>query len=314
MDCASSVNLGLPLSLPIQEVDTEFPLDIDDSSITETGVKGPPRPPGGPVTTMSHALHQFRIRCIWARIYASIYSNAASQSHSDESYQAQVQSLRRELDEWMAATPPEPQRPGVPLTVFANAEDYKVTYNETILFLCRGQLTNRENVQDEVFLECMQAASDICQSCKRLYIGKPINYTWSTLHVIFLAGLTNLHCLWTSPAVRQAARIDSVSNSFTTCTMLLAIMAERWEGAAPYRDLFEALTSRAMAMLVERKQHEPLPTSPVGSTVPNIEDLTQWAAQIADVGMPDAFGSLLSGLIGDYSLEGQESNDSLWEF
>ncbi|RSL48901.1 hypothetical protein CEP53_009368 [Fusarium sp. AF-6] len=314
MDCASSVNLGLPLSLPIQEVDTEFPLDIDDSSITETGVKGPPRPPGGPVTTMSHALHQFRIRCIWARIYASIYSNAASQAHSDESYQVQVQSLRRELDEWMAATPTEPQRAGVPLTVFANAEDYKVTYNETILFLYRGQLTRRENVQDEVFLECMQAASDICQSCKRLYIGKPINYTWSTLHVIFLAGLTNLHCLWTSTAVRQAARIDSVSNSFTTCTMLLAIMAERWEGAAPYRDLFEALASRAMAMLVERKQHEPLSTLPMESTIPNMEDLTQWAAQIADVGMPDAFGSLLSGLIGDYSLEGQESNDSLWEF
>lgn len=99
--------------------------------------------------------------------------------------------------------------------------------------------------------------------------------------------------------------------------MLLAIMAERWEGAAPYRDLFEALASRAMAMMVERKQHETAPALPAPSAEsdnPNIEDLTLWASQIADVGMPDAFGSLLSGLIGDYSLEGQEFGDGLWEF
>lgn len=203
------------------------------------------------------------------------------------------------------------------MTVFASHEDYKATYNESLLFLYRGQLTDTENVQDEVFLECMQAASDICHSCKRLYIGKPINYTWSTLHVIFLAGLTTLHCLWTSSAVRRAVRIDSVSNTFTTCTMLLAIMAERWEGAAPYRDLFEALASRAIAMMVERKQHETAPTLPtlsIESSNNNVEDLTQWADQIADISMPDAFSSLLSGLIGDYSPKGQEFNDSLWEF
>ncbi|KAH7126515.1 fungal-specific transcription factor domain-containing protein [Dactylonectria estremocensis] len=318
MDCASSVNLGLPLSLPIQEVDTEFPLDINDSSITEDGMNGLPRQSSSdPITTTSHALHQFRVRCIWARIYESLYSNTASERHDRQSYLAQVQKLRKELDDWLAETPPEPRRPSIPITVFARLEDYKATYNESLLFLYRGQLTDKEKVQDDVFLECMQAASDICQSCKRLYIGKPINYTWSTLHVIFLAGLTNLHCLWTSTAVRQAVRIDSVSNTFTTCTMLLAIMAERWEGAAPYRDLFEALASRAMAMMVERKQHETAPALPAPSAEsdnPNIEDLTLWASQIADVGMPDAFGSLLSGLIGDYSLEGQEFGDGLWEF
>lgn len=268
------------------------------------------------MTTVSHALHQFRIRCIWARIYASLYSNAAIESHDSESYQTQVRALRKELDEWMAETPPEPRRPETPLTVFSSLEDYKVTYNETILFLYRGQLTNKDNVQDEVFLECMQASSDICQSCKRLYIGKPINYTWLTLHVLFFAGLTNLHCLWSSSAVRQTVRIDSVSNAFSNCTMLLAIMAERWKGAAPYRDLFERLASRAMAMLVDRKQHETAPALPSSSTDPNYlgtEDLTQWAAQIADVGMPDAYGGLLNSLISDYSLEGEEFN-SLWDF
>lgn len=219
----------------------------------------------------------------------------------------------------MAVTPPEPHRANAPLTVFASMEDYRLTYNETIIFLYRRQLTSGGNVEENVILECMEAAGSICQSCKRLYIGKPINYTWTTLHVLFLAGLTYLHCLWSSPSARRVVRIDSVSNIFTTCTMLLAIMAERWEGAAPYRNLFEALSSRTMAMMVERSQDnrsEALP-EPLGSCDPasaNVEDLTQWASQIADTGMPDAFGSLLTGLVGDFSTEeeAQEFFDSLW--
>ncbi|KAM5510122.1 subtilisin-like protease [Fusarium oxysporum f. sp. phaseoli] len=317
LDCASSINLGLPLSLPIAEVDTEFPLDIDDSSISQDGILGLPRQtPDEPATTTSHGLHQFRIRCIWAHIYASLYSLAASQGHGPESYQAQVSALRKELDDWMAETPPEPCRSGTPITVFASIEDYKITYNESIILLYRGQLTKGSNEQSAVLWECMTAATSICHPCKRLYIGKPINYTWSTLHVIFMAGLTTLHCLWTSSTVRQAARIDSVSSTFTNCTMLLAIMAERWEGAAPYRDLFEALSSRAMAMVVEQNRDNGRVTVPApagNSENPNTEDLEFWASQIADFGMPDTFSDLLSGLVNDYSPSAANFQDNLWE-
>ncbi|KAF2010111.1 hypothetical protein BU24DRAFT_414547 [Aaosphaeria arxii CBS 175.79] len=303
IDCASSVNVGLPLSLPIEEVDTEFPLDINDSAISNEGIGEAPRQSRlDPVTTVTHALHQFRIRCIWARIYAALYTNAAIKRHNKESYEAQIKSLRSELDNWMSLTPPEPHRAGPTLCVFASTEDYKITYNETIILLYRGKLTRaKDNPPDDIFLECMQAASSICDSCKRLYVGKPINYTWSALHVLFLAGLTYLHCLWASPTCRQAARYDKASNTFTNCTMLLAIMAEHWAGAAPYRDLFQALASRTMTMIVEQGQDaSPVFTAPS----PNTEELTQWAAQIADLSMPDAFGTLLTSLIGDYNQEG----------
>ncbi|ENH69334.1 Positive regulator of purine utilization [Fusarium oxysporum f. sp. cubense race 1] len=291
--------------------------DIDDSSISQDGILGLPRQtPDEPATTTSHGLHQFRIRCIWAHIYASLYSLAASQGHGPESYQAQVSALRKELDDWMAETPPEPCRSGTPITVFASIEDYKITYNESIILLYRGQLTKGSNEQSAVLWECMTAATSICHPCKRLYIGKPINYTWSTLHVIFMAGLTTLHCLWTSSTVRQAARIDSVSSTFTNCTMLLAIMAERWEGAAPYRDLFEALSSRAMAMVVEQNRDNGRVTVPApagNSENPNTEDLEFWASQIADFGMPDTFSDLLSGLVNDYSPSAANFQDNLWE-
>lgn len=258
------------------------------------------------------------MRCIWARIYAVFYSNISMENSDKDKHQAQVQMFRRELDDWMARTPPEPRRAAVPLTVFSNMEDYKLTYYETILFLYRGQLTDKKDQEDDVFLECAQAAANICQGCKRLYIGKPINYTWSTLHLLFLAGLTYMHCLWTSSAVRRSIRVDNVSSIFTTCTMLLAIMAERWEAAAPYRNLFEALSARTMAMVVDRNQVDrpEFQPSSLTSNGPNVDDMANWASQIADVNMPDAYGSLLSGIMGDFSTEEEatEFYDSLWNF
>jgi len=69
-------------------------------------------------------------------------------------------------------------------------------------------------------------------------------------------------------------------------------------------------------MMVEHNQQarpEALPT-PSSSGNPNVGDLTQWAMQIADVGMPDAFGSLLGGLIGDFGTEeeAQQFQDHFW--
>ncbi|EXA41654.1 hypothetical protein FOVG_10121 [Fusarium oxysporum f. sp. pisi HDV247] len=98
--------------------------------------------------------------------------------------------------------------------------------------------------------------------------------------------------------------------------MLLAIMAERWEGAAPYRDLFEALSSRAMAMVVEQNRDNGRVTVPApagNSENPNTEDLEFWASQIADFGMPDTFSDLLSGLVNDYSPSAANFQDNLWE-
>lgn len=258
------------------------------------------------MTTTSHALHQFRLRCLWARIYQLLYPNSSAGNLDDEDYQAQVRMLRAELDDWMASTPAEPRRSSPSLTVFASLENYRVDYSETILLLYRSHLTTEHAINTEVYQECMQAATNICQSCKRLYLGKPINYTWSTLHVLFQAGLTYLHCLWAAPSIRQNVRYDSVSSIFTTCIMLLTIMAERWEGAAPYRDLFEALSSRALAMMIEQNRDAEQPALPTPSDLasqshnPNMEELAQWASDIADVGMPDTFDTLLCGLIGDF--------------
>jgi hypothetical protein len=286
-------------------------MDIDDSCITETGLRGAPRNSSNdPPTTMSTAIHVFRLRCLWARIRASLYSDITGSCPDSPTYGTRVERLRTELDAWIASVPPIPPRVGVALSIFECRDWYDLNYSGTIILLYGGGLTGSRGVSDGVFIECARAAGNICHGYRRQYIGKPVNYTWGTLHVLFMAGLTYLHCLWASPAVREAVRYDDISSTFTDCTMLLVVIAERWKSAGPYRDIFEALASRTMTMMVD-KNHEQwmllAPSTLSDRQVPG--NLTQWMADIADVGMSDGVDRALNNLIGEFISQEQKTDN-----
>jgi hypothetical protein len=276
-------------------------MDIDDLYITDTGICGSPRSSSmDPPTTMSTAIHVFRLRCLWAKIHTSLYSDTTLSSPDSSTY-PRTEQIRTELEEWLASAPPIAPRTGDALSIFASRDWYDVNYNYCILLIYRGQLTDNSVVSEKVFMECLKAAENICQGYRRQYIGKSVNYTWGALHFLFMAGLTYLHCLWTSPAARKAVRYDKLSNTCTDCTIVLVVMAERWEGAAPYLEIFEALASRTTTMMVDESHERCTPPNP--STISDDVDsvnLTQWMADISNTGMSDGVDSLLSGLIGDF--------------
>lgn len=278
-------------------------MDIDDACITEAGIPSEPRhlPTDSP-TTMSTALHVFRLRCLWARIHSSLYADIATSGSDHPTYMERVKQLRDVLDNWIASIPPIPVRSGPALSIFATREWYDLNYNQTILLLYRGQLIRRRGIEDEVFLECAQAAEHICHGYRHQYIGKPVNYTWGALHVLFSAGLTYLHCLWTSSVVRNAVWYDRMSRTLTDCIMVLVVMAERWKGAAPYRDTFETLSNRTAKMMVDSERLQwalPPPSMPATDASHGAESMTQWVADISEVGMSEGIDSLLNGLLDD---------------
>ncbi|KAK2699255.1 hypothetical protein QWA68_001961 [Fusarium oxysporum] len=300
IDCYAATILGRPLGIPLQEVDAEFPLDIDDSNITETDILVEPRSPNSAFsTTMSTALHVFRLRKIWARLHASLYSdmyNMDNTTHDDR-----IPLFRAEIDAWLASTPPIPPRTGAALSILATQDWYDLSHSETIIMLYRGRLINHlGGANDDVFLQCARAAESICLKNRRLYVAKPVNCTWGTLHVIFSAGLTYLHCLWTSAAVRHRTSLNDMSSTLTSCTMVLAVIAERFKGAAPYRDIFEALCTRTKEMMVDGGGEQ------LGVQISTMDPcyvmpgrFTQWMAEISDAGIPDTVDSLLAGLVSD---------------
>uniref|UniRef100_A0A8H7K2P4 Transcription factor domain-containing protein n=1 Tax=Bionectria ochroleuca TaxID=29856 RepID=A0A8H7K2P4_BIOOC len=238
------------LGFRIVPLTIKLPMDIDDANVTEAGLLAGPRDSTSDLcTTTSIALHVFRLRQIWTRIHGTLYSNVNGDMDKT-ARDHEITTFRAEIDDWLASAPPIPIRTGPALSIFATQDWYDLNYNETIIMLYRCQVTGcGDDMDHEILLQCARAAGSICLVYRRLYIGKTVNYTWSTLHVIFSAGLTYLHCLWTSDKLRQETSIGETSSILTSCTMLLVVIAERWKKAAPYRDIFEAFCNRTTSMM-----------------------------------------------------------------
>ncbi|KAH7177064.1 putative transcriptional activator protein acu-15 [Dactylonectria macrodidyma] len=303
METQAAVMLGRPQCIPYQDVDAEYPMDVNDLSITDIGIYDTLRgSPGDPPTNMTGAIHTFKIRRILSRIHSSLYSNVPCCSSAEHMHEKHVQHLRAEIESWRAEIPSTTPCTGQALSLFATPDWFDMEYDYTILHLYRSQIIDRQSATaDSVFLDCLRAAERICHSYRRQYLGKPTSYTWAALHELFLAGLTYLHCLWTSPAAREIYRQGQVSSTCTDCTIVLVLMAERWDTAAPYRDIFETLANRTLTMMDDRAEGRP--AAPSVSAVQgnrNEGELMQWMTDIADEGMPEGFNGLLTSLVSDF--------------
>ncbi|WAO95717.1 Fungal-trans domain-containing protein [Fusarium falciforme] len=120
IDCTVALRLGRPLGIPIQEIDAEYPSDVDDSAITEAGITSPPRSHHSqPATTMSTAIHVFKLRHIWAQIHTSLFSGASRSDVEHGAWYPRIRELRAELDTWLAEAPPSRPRQDDDLSIFS---------------------------------------------------------------------------------------------------------------------------------------------------------------------------------------------------
>lgn len=253
---------------------------------------------------MSNAIHVIRLRWLWARIHTSLYSDISACDPNHPTYISRIKQLRAEAEEWRTSAPTIAPRMDDALTIFSTKEWFDLNYSGTILYIYRGQLIDGRGTSEDVFADCVQAAKTICHGYRRLYIGRPVNYTWGAIHVIFMAGLLYLHCLWISPTVRASTRQDEFSRTCTDCTMVLVVMAERWEGAGPFRDIFEALASGTMTMMTEEGSRGSEIAIPQAlSNDVDQGDLSRWMAEIGDLGTSDWIDDFLTGLINDHPAE-----------
>ncbi|KAH8689885.1 fungal-specific transcription factor domain-containing protein [Talaromyces proteolyticus] len=256
IDRVAAFTLGRPVGIPEECIDVELPADIDDEYITPLGLERNPRNVGEPPTLMTGALHVIRLRRLWAKFSQSLYTKG---DHRDD---GTVDSLRQELDDWHAALPGQftSSRPR-PLSVFASTEWFQLAYAHSILLLYRPYITSslshsRPTIEihdperiDRVFEECSVRAREMCLLYRRLYQSSTIQFTWGSLHILFLGGLTYLYCLWRSQKVREMTSQAEVITTCMACSTVLVIIAERWNLATSYRDLFETLSERTISMV-----------------------------------------------------------------
>lgn len=307
LDRACAVTLGRPVGITDGDIDVELFLDIDDENITPTGLLCPARSSvTDSPTVVSSSLHTIKLRAIWARMQNQIYP----QTHDSPSHGNNMlkDSFKEELQNWMDTAPEQLPQSRAANNAFASPEWYRLMYHHSILLLHRGRLVVNQrssnpnspiNVYEDssVFLECASSSQAICELYRTLYVSQRLNDTWGALHVLFLAGLTYIHCLWSSSETRNAIRRDVVSSTCTSCMIVLAVMAERWAAVAPYRDVFEMLSNATQTMLVDMENG--LSGSARGPVLSSIQadQVSNYFMSMTDVGMCSSIEQLLKDMI-----------------
>ncbi|KAL4877772.1 fungal-specific transcription factor domain-containing protein [Aspergillus karnatakaensis] len=283
IDRVAAFILGRPVGIPEDAIDVELPVDIDDEHITATGFSCSPRTsPNDTPTAMTGALHVIRLRRLWAKFSDSLYSKSSHPSANHT--KTIVESLRAELEEWRASLPSQLDfAHSNPLSVFASSEWFRLAYDHSILLLYRPFITTNssgtnkdpsvlpslaeiydEDMVERAFDECALCAREMCLLYRRLYQSSSIQFTWGSLHILFLGGLTYLYCLWRSRRVREKTRQTDVVSTCLACSTVLVIIAERWNLATSYRDLFETLSEKTISMVCGDENLSNPPRGPWG--------------------------------------------------
>ncbi|KAF2008884.1 hypothetical protein BU24DRAFT_468668 [Aaosphaeria arxii CBS 175.79] len=278
IDRVASFILGRPVGIADSSIDVELPADIDDEHITSGGLTSEPRNKNtDPPTCMTLALHAIRLRQLWSKFSDVIYANLFHPNIDARTQQvgASIESLRQDLEEWKALIPSVtgdcPH--GKTLSVFASRNWFSLAYDYSILLLYRHYIVDSRgwyqgsfspsqvgimDARDRAFEVCTDHARNICLMYRHLYQteGASVQFTWGSLHILFMAGLTYLYCIWRSPCVRQRTKPNAVMNTSMACTTVLIIIADRWPSAIPYRDIFETLSERTVSMICEEQANQ----------------------------------------------------------
>ena len=209
---------------------------------------------------MTGVIHVIKLRQLWSKISDRLYPNIfGSSGRNNLQHTTLVETLRQELEEWRTEAPDELDTNASPLSVFESPNWFHIAYDYSILLLYRPRITcplatlkspQESSSIDAAFQVCADSARDICQRYRRLYqVRGRIQFTWGSLHILFLAGLTYIYCLWRSRRIRQSTSQNVVINTCMACNTLLVIIAERWSQASSYRDIFESLSERTINMI-----------------------------------------------------------------
>jgi hypothetical protein len=242
----------------------KLPLDLEDEFITRDGLlKGPREAIHGPPTYITGAIHVIKLRRLWSKISDDLYPTARRPSilHTTAG-KGVAEGLRKELNAWHAGIPdPVDRSSSQPLSVFASRAWFQLAYDHSILLFFRHFITSpvpqgEEEYVRTIFEECAHRSRDMCLTYRRLYQSSTIQFTWGSLHILFLGGLTYLYCLWRSHHVRYTIRRSEVINTCMACNTVLVIIAERWSQAVTYRDTFETLYEKTIDMICNDRPHQ----------------------------------------------------------
>ncbi|KAK2865273.1 hypothetical protein FQN49_003745 [Arthroderma sp. PD_2] len=273
MDRVVSNTLGRPFGIRLSDTDTALPDPKYDLEVN------PPESSFHPTTdSFSRTalfVHIVRYRIICGKILFSMDNGQTTQLDSNEaSALSKRDSLAAELEQWRHDTA-SLNLPAVDLSStipgdrssFRAHEWYELLYYNALLMLYRPSpaLPAMSSTVPTAIQTIFTAAKQSITLYAHLHRSRRINYTWITLHAVFMAGLSYIYAVGRHfRAKRRLAMgghagtmldedpsIIEIVNETRACSTVLVAVSERWSAIRHSHEVFHRLSDAVLSDAIE---------------------------------------------------------------
>lgn len=294
MDRVASFVMGRPLAIQLEDVDTELP-SIDmakmGGSQTLSSLNEAFDTPKWHLKTLIF-VHIVRYRIICGKILTSLHRDTKNTQTLPASYENIRHELAMDLEAWhedtvqLPLTTSESNTPeGQSASSFTSKEWYELIYHNGILMLFRPSRCLSDAGQNSITLQHIFNSS---QRSINLYAflhrSRKINYSWVTLHSVFISGLSYIYALRyhfqniqrpdnhggpSRAKLSITPTINQVVNDTRACSNVLVAVSERWSTARSCSQVFDKLSDAVLSDVVEAQTRSASLSNALANQPPN---------------------------------------------
>lgn len=270
-----SITLGRPLAIYLHDADVSLPdwnLDMLVNQVSQNYEDS--SSPAFCRTKLFNHIVRYRVIC--GDILAALHNGSSRPQTAEAIPLMSRDKLVQQLGEWRKATE-ELSLPDVDLcspllenrSSFRAREWYEMLYHNALLMLYRPSpalpsVSSDATVLQNIFTSAKQAIRLYWQ----LHRSRHINYTWLTLHSIFMAGLSYIYAVGqhfrlskkcniagrdlASMAVLQSdPTVLEIANDSRACSNLLVALSEQWNVTKHCHDIFNRLSDAVLSDAID---------------------------------------------------------------
>ncbi|KAI8711090.1 Fungal-trans domain-containing protein [Fusarium sp. LHS14.1] len=216
LDRSISIAMGRPLGISDSDITIPLPQQLTDeqlcsAEVVQNLIQNP--------KDMSTFLHVIKLRQINAAIYVSLHAASASASNDCGSLEALREAHYADLNTWLVTAPRYGPASGV--AMLQTAEWFQIAYHyAVVLSLYRPSRVFPVSNISSLRL-CADSAISLISCYNTLYAKNRISYTFVALNSLFMATVTMLYALRSSPVIRSELSKVIAKADIEMCQRLL---------------------------------------------------------------------------------------------
>ncbi|KAH7385686.1 fungal-specific transcription factor domain-containing protein [Pyrenochaeta sp. MPI-SDFR-AT-0127] len=261
LDRVVSFTLGRPLVIRDEEIDVSLPSHLTDHQLSADHPVVTQGSPDGPLE-LSPFLHLIRIRRVSGRILNTFHNSRHGTFVSMEEKMQIRRRFHQEIDSWKEDTKHlnliQQESNQSYVSSFLTQEWYDAVFNNAMLLLYRPSpfiphptMMPGSHGEEAELMTLLKAAKASIDSYSALRHMRRLNYSWITLHGVFLAGVAYIYCvgrlLRDSTHRYLSPDLLSIIEVTRGCSNVLVAICERWNVSRRSCDLFNKLSNAVIA-------------------------------------------------------------------